>query len=211
MNEAGEGEWSAVSYFKTTIPLPGAPELVSPENEDEARLPVRFGWNETNFTENYDLQVSTADDFESPVIDTSGVESLTLEINILEEATTYYWRVRGVNRIGNGTWSEVMSFTTEALTSIEDEFVPDEFALHQNYPNPFNPTTNIQYDVKQAGEVRIRIYDITGRHIQTLVNERKNAGRYRVTFDAGSLASGIYLMRMESGSFLQIKKMTLIK
>tara|TARA_R100000908_G_scaffold60755_1_gene38316 strand:- start:9799 stop:14193 length:4395 start_codon:yes stop_codon:yes gene_type:complete len=211
VNEAGEGEWSAVSYFKTTIPLPGAPELVSPENEDESRLPLRFGWNETNFTESYDLQVSTADDFESPVIDTSGVESLTLETNILEEATTYYWRVRGVNRIGNGTWSEVMSFTTEALTSIEDEFVPDEFALHQNYPNPFNPTTNIQYDVKQAGEVRIRIYDITGRHIQTLVNERKNAGRYRVTFDAGSLASGIYLMRMESGSFLQIKKMTLIK
>jgi hypothetical protein len=211
VNNAGQGSWSEVSYFRTTVPLPNAPELISPDEEDETQFPVRFGWNQTKYTESYQLQVAQSSDFEEMVIDSSGIKVLTIELSAFEEGTTYNWRVRGMNRAGVGAWAETLSFTTETLTSMEEQFVPDEFALYQNYPNPFNPSTNIQYDVKDAGEVRIRIYDITGRYIQTLVNERKTAGRYHVTFDAGNLASGIYLMRMETGTFLQIKKMTLIK
>lgn len=211
VNKAGTGSWSALTYFKTAIPLPSAPELVNPEDEEETTSVVRFGWNEVNFADTYQVQVAEEEGFETMVFDTSGVESIVLEVPSLAEATTYYWRVRGMNRSGEGAWSDTQSFTPATATSIESDFVPVEFALYQNYPNPFNPTTKIQYDLKEAGEVRIQIYDISGRLIQTLVNERKTAGRYRVSFNAGHLASGIYLMRMEAGAFLQIKKMTLIK
>lgn len=211
INDAGSGPWTEVHYFSTIVPIPEVPELVNPEKGSETDFPVRFGWNEVVYAQNYDLQVSTRDDFDSLTVDSSGIEQVVAEISGLKDGSTYYWRVRAVNRAGAGSWSAMHDFKTVTLTSVERDVLPDEFALHQNYPNPFNPVTNIQYDLKTAGDVGIRVYDISGRLIQTLVNERKTAGRYRVVFDAGNLASGIYMIRMEAGPFLEVKKMTLIK
>ena len=90
------------------------------------------------------------------------------------------------------------------------------FKLDQNYPNPFNPTTKIKYSIPSVGAslikpVRIKIYDILGDEIATLVNEEKPAGKYEVEFDASSLPSGIYYYQLISGSFVQTKKIILIK
>lgn len=90
-------------------------------------------------------------------------------------------------------------------------FIPKEYALNQNYPNPFNPSTTISYDIPKDGLVKIKIYDITGREIKTLVNELKTAGRYAVSFNGGNIASGIYFYRIEAGDFIQTKRMMLIK
>ncbi len=88
---------------------------------------------------------------------------------------------------------------------------PEDYNLYQNYPNPFNPSTTIRYSVIQPDLVRIKVYDILGREVKTLVNELKQAGTYEVQFDASGLASGIYLYKIESGKFIQTKKMILLK
>ncbi len=89
--------------------------------------------------------------------------------------------------------------------------LPKEYKLSQNYPNPFNPSTNIRYTLPQQGLVTLRVYDILGREVATLVNEVKPAGTYVVRFDAGQLASGVYLYRIESGNFISTKKLVLLK
>ena len=93
----------------------------------------------------------------------------------------------------------------------DESGIPNEFSLKQNYPNPFNPSTNIQYDLPNDNFISIKIFDITGREIKSLVNEFKSAGRYILSFDASNLSSGIYYYKIEAGEFTQVKKMMFIK
>jgi len=89
--------------------------------------------------------------------------------------------------------------------------IPGEYKLGQNYPNPFNPVTKISFDLPKSGPVTLKIYDVVGREMITLVNEVKNAGSYIVDFDGSSFPSGTYFYRLESGGFVSTKKMILIK
>jgi hypothetical protein len=89
--------------------------------------------------------------------------------------------------------------------------VPKEFALNQNYPNPFNPTTKIKYAVPRDGSVCIKVYDIMGRVVATLVNEYKSVGYYTIQFDGSKYASGMYFYRITAGAFMDVKKMMLVK
>jgi hypothetical protein len=98
----------------------------------------------------------------------------------------------------------------------EDVITPIEFELYQNYPNPFNPTTTIRFTIPQdvrreTQDVKLILYDVLGYEITTLVNEEKPAGEYIVEFDATALSSGIYFYRIQTGSFIQTKKMILMK
>ena len=103
-------------------------------------------------------------------------------------------------------------FGDTTVVSVKDDFIkPIKFKLTQNYPNPFNPTTKINYSIPIYGLVILKVYDLLGREIETLVNEEKLAGNYQVTFDAGHLSSGVYFYRLTSGSFSDIKKMILIR
>ncbi|MEW6511091.1 MAG: T9SS type A sorting domain-containing protein [Bacteroidota bacterium] len=89
--------------------------------------------------------------------------------------------------------------------------LPTEFALGQNYPNPFNPSTRIAYQIPVGSEVNLTVFDLLGRPVATLVDGRKSPGHYQIGFDAGSLASGVYLYRLTAGSFAQTRKMMVIK
>lgn len=89
--------------------------------------------------------------------------------------------------------------------------IPKSFDLKQNYPNPFNPITNIKFDLPKDIFVTIKIYDILGREVKTLVNEFKNAGSYIVSFNGSEFASGVYFYRIQAGSFVSVKRMVLIK
>jgi hypothetical protein len=86
-----------------------------------------------------------------------------------------------------------------------------EYSLDQNYPNPFNPTTTINYSIKSAGQVTLKIYDMLGTAVASLVNEMKEAGNYSVTFNASELPSGIYFYTLTSGNFMSTKKLILLK
>ncbi len=89
--------------------------------------------------------------------------------------------------------------------------LPSEFLLLQNYPNPFNSATAIQYSIPQRSNVTIKVYDILGNEVTTLVNEEEDQGVYTINFDANNLASGLYLYRIQAGSFIDTKKMILLK
>jgi hypothetical protein len=96
------------------------------------------------------------------------------------------------------------------IDNVQD-FHPNKFALLQNYPNPFNPSTIISYSVPQGEFITIKIYNLIGQEIKTLVNKYQNAGSYNVTFNANNLPTGIYFYQMQAGSFKSVKKMVLIK
>jgi len=89
--------------------------------------------------------------------------------------------------------------------------VPAEFRLSQNYPNPFNPTTEIRYQVSGVNDVKLAVYDILGREVAVLVDEKKAPGSYTVQFNGSGLASGVYLYRLAAGSFVETRKMILVK
>ncbi len=89
--------------------------------------------------------------------------------------------------------------------------LPKEFKLEQNYPNPFNPTTTIQFAVPSVSDVKLDVFNILGQKVSTLVNRRMEAGVHTVNFNAANLSSGVYFYRLQSGNFVQTKKMMLVK
>lgn len=104
---------------------------------------------------------------------------------------------------------------SELITSMENNYeIPLEFNLSQNYPNPFNPSTKISWQSPVGSHTTLKIYDVLGNEVATLVDEYKNAGSYEVEFNVGhtsSLSSGVYFYRLQAGSFVQTKKMILAK
>jgi hypothetical protein len=88
---------------------------------------------------------------------------------------------------------------------------PKTFLLEQNYPNPFNPSTTIRYQLPVASEVKLEVYDVLGKKIATLVNERQSAGSYQVVWNASGLSSGTYFYRLQAGTFVETKKMIMVK
>ena len=89
--------------------------------------------------------------------------------------------------------------------------LPQDFSLRQNYPNPFNPSTNIEYTLPEASFVQIKVYDILGNEVATLVNEEQSAGTYRADFSGSDLASGLYIAKLQAGNYSKTIKMSLLK
>lgn len=112
-------------------------------------------------------------------------------MSALDYATVKYSVVTGINPVSNGA--------------------PEKFSLSQNYPNPFNPSTNIKFNIAKEGNVKLEVFDIAGRVVETLVNRELQAGVYEFNFNASSLSSGIYFYSLTTGEFKDVKKMSLIK
>ena len=114
----------------------------------------------------------------------------------------YNYRLKQVDFNGSFTYSNEIEVDLTA---------PDEYALSQNYPNPFNPTTTINYQLPVKGYVTLKVFDILGNEVATLVNENKEPGVYKVQFGAGTLSSGVYFYKLQAGEFSQVKKLILTK
>jgi len=98
-----------------------------------------------------------------------------------------------------------------SITEVENIIFPGEFSLKQNYPNPFNPTTKIKYTLASTASVMLKVFNILGKEVATLVNNEQDAGSYSVDFDASNLKSGVYFYRIEAGNFIETKKMLLLR
>ncbi len=137
--------------------------------------------------------------------------------------TNYGWQVPEVNsdscliKISSSADSTIYDIndslfsiqTTTGLT--ENSSLPKQFSLEQNYPNPFNPSTVISYQLSAVSQVELKVFDILGREVKTLVNEIQSAGNYKINFNASNLSSGIYLYKIKTEKFIQTKKMILVK
>jgi len=113
-----------------------------------------------------------------------------------------------------GGFGTILHTTNAGATFVEEEQiteVPTEFLLSQNYPNPLNPSTKIKYSIPQSSNVVIKVFDILGSEIETLVNEEKPAGTYEVNWNAANLSSGVYFYRLQAGDYTSVKKMILLK
>ncbi len=117
----------------------------------------------------------------------------------------------GSNRFGSTEDVMVRVVVKTVSVGVNENFVPNKFSLQQNYPNPFNPKTKIKYEIAKSGFVNLKVFDVLGREIKTLVNENQNAGYYETDFDANNLNSGIYFYKLTTNNFSEMKKMILVK
>ena len=118
------------------------------------------------------------------------------------------------NVVFAGTRSGSLLIASEGKTATgvaDNTKMPTEFSLSQNYPNPFNPTTTIEFNVPVAGNYSLKIYNVLGQEVSSLINNQLSAGVHRVTFDAGRLASGMYIYRFAGQNVNLTKKMMLMK
>ena len=152
--------------------------------------------------------------------------------NKFELPASAYFRIGTTNTDANGNFSYTTNLNIEAIavtatdfegntsnfarlnivTDVEDEQqIPNVFSLNQNYPNPFNPSTTISFSIPKEEFISLNIYNSLGEEVVEILNETKQAGNYEINFNAAELSSGIYFYKIQAGSFIQTKKMTLLK
>lgn len=223
-NEAGpETPTARLSGGSITIfDAAGIPMLVSPaDGAANIPVPAPLVWNSSVAATSYRVQIATDAGFTTITVDSSGIADTTAGFAGLGSATTYYWRVSGVNGGGGSAFSPGRSFTTTTVVSVEQigSGVPDRFDLMQNFPNPFNPSTNIRFALPEESDVRLTVFDIAGTQVGTVYAGRLQAGTHQVPFAASGLPSGVYFFRLEAfprmaerqQSFVRTMKMVLVK
>lgn len=183
-----------------THDLNSAVKTITLEHADsDVVIAGNFGINETTITLDYTQDGTWFDYFDASTISVTGLQrDLTLRPGEFRIYTT----------------KEFVAPDEELVVSNENpvgEGIPQHFSLGQNYPNPFNPTTSFTYNVPQTADVKLEVFDMLGRKVKELVNERKAAGTYSISFDASDLSSGMYIYRLQAAETVLSKKMTLIK
>ena len=162
----------------------------------------QFGADLHSLNENPLLDADFKPTSDSPVID-AGADLSALGVTA---------DITGLNR-PQGSAYDIGAYEFDGTTSVNDGIIlkPENYILGQNYPNPFNPSTTIRITIPKEGKVHLAVYDILGQKVKDLVNGFMKAGIYNFNFNAGNLTSGVYLYRLDSGSFTDIKKMILLK
>ena len=207
-------EFTVDAGASAVMPLVGSPVNGVSVNDSELML----SWYITTGSDSeltYEVEIADNADFNnSSIID--NLSELHAQVNGLDDGE-YYWRVRSSNGNNTSNYSNVGNFKVGGVTGVEEnDETPLTFVLDQNYPNPFNPATIINYSLPAPEFVTIKIYDMLGREVSTLVNEKMNAGNHKVNwngtdYSGRKVASGTYIYRFKAGNFVDSKKMLLIK
>jgi len=163
----------------------------------------------------YEVELSNSPDF-SNATKYDNIAQLNSQVTDLTEGE-YYWRVRSKTSGSTSIYSNTGNFKVGSVTSVEgEEELPLSYSIDQNYPNPFNPTTTINYSLPEANFVTIKIYNMLGQEVKTLISEEVKAGRHNVNWNGDNnygmkVSSGTYIYRITAGEFVQAKKMILLK
>lgn len=133
----------------------------------------------------------------------------------IANAQAEYWITAKLSNLdqsagANHTFATGQSWLAWKISGKEDD-TPYRFKLDQNYPNPFNPFTTINYELQKFGLVNLKIYNMLGKEVAELVNETQEAGIHEISFDASKLPSGTYIYKIQSGNFVHVRKMILLK
>jgi len=210
MQGSGGGESSDNNddYDSDSLQTPGRSPFTK-EQRRQISETITNVYNETNTQEEKKLEIlkelSKKGDIKA--------EKELAEKNALKEAVKplHPKNIQEHINIVNGDIQKLFAVNKSNGSNGEHNLIPDKFSLGQNYPNPFNPVTKINYALPSDVKVVIKIYDILGREVKTLINEFKKAGYYDISFDGTNLATGVYFYRIEAGEFVQSKKMVLVK
>ncbi|MCU0372870.1 MAG: T9SS type A sorting domain-containing protein, partial [Ignavibacteria bacterium] len=213
-NGNGTGQWSVVWSF-TTLGVPPAPALVSPENGTIVNtVTPLLNWSDVPEATSYGVQVALNPSFSAIILNITNIPISQYQITspVLPTNLFLYWRANASNSYGTGNWSPGWYFTIilTGISTYSDE-IPAEFRLFENFPNPFNPETKIKFDIPVSSEVEIIIFDISGRKVSELVNSKLNPGKYEVRWSGENLASGVYFYKIKTNSFTDTKRMILLK
>lgn len=215
------GNWSDEETFvvdngsSIVQPLVGGPNNVTINSSNATLSWINPSHSQDNLT--YEVEISKSSNFSDSEVILSAKNYG--DVSDLSTNSEYFWRVRAKSNDGEySNYSSIGNFKTDDnVTAIENEKeLPEEFSLVQNYPNPFNPTTTINYSLPQASYVTIKIYNMLGQEVNTLVNQDLRAGRHSVIWRGddnygNKIASGTYIYRITAGDFVQAKKMILLK
>jgi len=170
---------------------------------------IMLNWQTATETNNSGFEIerktSTGDWFKIGFVEGNGTttepQAYSFTDNNISPAA-YFYRLKQLDFSGVFEYSASIEVIVSA---------PLSFELVQNYPNPFNPNTTIEFTIPQASNVSLKIYNLLGQEVRTLVNGIKDAGTHKINFDAKELNSGMYIYKIEAGSFTQVRKMTLLK
>ncbi|WP_158278594.1 T9SS type A sorting domain-containing protein [Rhodohalobacter mucosus] len=204
-----EGTWSPIWSF-TTLENSGnngkGPQKITPaKDEKNTSKKQKFEWQSVEGADAYEIEVTSVEE-QQVVIDEIVTDTTYTPGQDFQPNHRYEWRVRAIINGQAEEWGDSWAFTTG------DDVLATKVELEQNYPNPFNPSTNIRFALTQQQEVSLKVYDMAGRLVATLLNgELLGAGPYSVTFDAQSMASGIYFYRIITPREVVTRKMTLMK
>jgi hypothetical protein len=199
---------------------PGIPspfDLAYPQNGDSLRtLQIAFGWQRSNDEEMpaYILHVETRLD---TVMLTAEDTTLTVGFDTLEfifdpDRPLLTWWVYAVSEMDTvRSTSSFVAWYLPVAAPEDDIRVPVEFGIHSVHPNPFNAVTSIEYGIEEAGAARLSLYDLNGRLVNEIHTGVRGRGTYRLDYDSGSLASGIYILRLQSGRRISQQKVSLVK
>jgi endo-1,4-beta-xylanase len=206
-------ERPALQWLRTYIVSPQPPVTISP-GAGAVGIPrnANLVWSSSDSATSYRVQVAANRLFASAIVDTAVADTL-LQLSPLAANTIFYWRVSAGNTHGTSEYSVTASFTTgdQVLAVEELAVIPREFNVSQNYPNPFNPITTIGYELPSTSVVTLKVYNVVGKAVGTLVDAKRSAGRYAVQFDASSLSSGVYFYRLQAGDKTLVRKMLLLR
>ncbi|MCC5926345.1 MAG: carbohydrate binding domain-containing protein [Bacteroidetes bacterium] len=187
--------------------------VAGPNNTDQANISYRLFYAKTADALEDPLQ-GTQHVFGTIAGDGEGNGPFGFVLGGLEAGTEYNFWLFQYNS-ATDLYSEpalAVAVTGGESTNLEDGAnVPAEYSLSQNFPNPFNPTTRIQFELPESGQVKLEVFNMMGQRVATLVNETRSAGSHSVTFDASALSSGMYLYRLQAGNTVLMNKMTLLK
>jgi len=155
--------------------------------------------------------VATTTDYNSSPLAAGEQRNISLHVNpVVNQGIAYVKLVIG--NLNSPSEYKTLNFTANtSVTSIQDLAAPGGYYLAQNYPNPFNPSTVINYSVARAGQVTLKLYNIIGKEIASLINEYKEPGNYYCELNGKDLTSGVYLYKLQSGNFVSVKKLILMK
>ena len=213
--------WSNVEVFTVFSGVsPAAPLAGSPTGgvELSSSAPTLSWFSPTYMDHSVKYELEYADNKEmtnSKVV--SNLESPSFQASGLSSGS-YYWRTRSMNDDGTYSgYSDIANFEITGVTGLEgEEGMPQSYELSQNYPNPFNPSTLIKYSLPEAGYVTLKIYNMLGQEVRTLLSTQSNAGVYTINWNGRDnfghrVSSGAYIYQLVSGNFVQTKKMVLLK